>query len=114
MKSVGEAMAIGRTFQESFQKAMRSLEVDVDGWALPRKWKRLPADKLVYNMRVPNPDRMLTIKQVGGRAGGRAEGGRRAEEQCTCASARQDGFLLFNAPPPHPCTSTGVRGRRHR
>ncbi len=31
MKSVGEAMAIGRTFQESFQKALRSLETDRDG-----------------------------------------------------------------------------------
>ena len=31
MKSVGEVMAIGRTFQESFQKALRGLEIDVDG-----------------------------------------------------------------------------------
>src|SRR5687767_5821872 len=31
MKSVGEAMAIGRTFQESFQKALRGLEIGVDG-----------------------------------------------------------------------------------
>jgi carbamoyl-phosphate synthase large subunit len=31
MKSVGEVMAIGRTFQESFQKALRGLEVGVDG-----------------------------------------------------------------------------------
>jgi len=31
MKSVGEAMAIGRTFQESFQKALRSLETGMDG-----------------------------------------------------------------------------------
>jgi carbamoyl-phosphate synthase large subunit len=31
MKSVGEAMAIGRTFQESLQKALRSLEVGTDG-----------------------------------------------------------------------------------
>jgi carbamoyl-phosphate synthase large subunit len=32
MKSVGEAMAIGRTFKESFQKAMRSLEIGLDGF----------------------------------------------------------------------------------
>lgn len=32
MKSVGEAMAIGRTFQESFQKALRSLETGHTGW----------------------------------------------------------------------------------
>jgi carbamoyl-phosphate synthase large subunit len=31
MKSVGEVMAIGRTFQESFQKALRSLEIGIDG-----------------------------------------------------------------------------------
>ncbi len=31
MKSVGEVMAMGRTFQESFQKALRGLEIDIDG-----------------------------------------------------------------------------------
>jgi carbamoyl-phosphate synthase large subunit len=31
MKSVGEVMAIGRTFQESLQKALRGLETDRDG-----------------------------------------------------------------------------------
>jgi carbamoyl-phosphate synthase large subunit len=64
MKSVGEAMAIGRTFQESFQKALRSLETGMDGWSLPKGWKRLPRDKVVYNLRVPNPDRMLAAKQA--------------------------------------------------
>lgn len=64
MKSVGEVMAIGRTFQESFQKAMRGLETGLDGWALPRGWKRLSHEKLIYNMRVPNPERMLAIKQA--------------------------------------------------
>jgi carbamoyl-phosphate synthase large subunit len=37
MKSVGEAMAIGRTFQESFQKALRSLETDRAGWGCDRR-----------------------------------------------------------------------------
>jgi carbamoyl-phosphate synthase large subunit len=32
MKSVGEVMAIGRTFQESLQKALRGLEVGVAAW----------------------------------------------------------------------------------
>ena len=64
MKSVGESMAIGRTFQESFQKALRSLETGLDGWSLPKNWKRLPADKVIYNMRVPNPERMVVIKQA--------------------------------------------------
>jgi len=35
MKSVGEVMAIGRTFQESFQKAMRSLEIGLEGFTFP-------------------------------------------------------------------------------
>ena len=64
MKSVGEAMAIGRTFQESFQKAMRSLETGLDGWSLPKNWKTMTQDKVVYNMRVPGPDRMMVIKQA--------------------------------------------------
>jgi carbamoyl-phosphate synthase large subunit len=63
MKSVGEAMAIGRTFQESFQKALRSLETGCDGWSLPRKWKRLDPSMVVYRLRVPNPERVLVIKQ---------------------------------------------------
>jgi len=64
MKSVGESMAIGRTFQESFQKALRSLETGLDGWSLPKNWKPLPADKLIYNMRVPSPERMIVIRQA--------------------------------------------------
>ncbi len=36
MKSVGEAMAIGRTFQESLQKAIRSLETGRAGWGCDR------------------------------------------------------------------------------
>ena len=34
MKSVGEAMAMGRTWQESFNKALRSLETGLSGWGL--------------------------------------------------------------------------------
>jgi carbamoyl-phosphate synthase large subunit len=37
MKSVGEAMAIGRTFKEAFQKALRSRELDAGGVELPRE-----------------------------------------------------------------------------
>jgi carbamoyl-phosphate synthase large subunit len=64
MKSVGEAMAMGRTFQESFQKALRSLEIGCDGWSLPRNWKRKTEGELVYGLRVPNPSRMLVMKQA--------------------------------------------------
>ncbi|KAK9835186.1 hypothetical protein WJX81_004384 [Elliptochloris bilobata] len=64
MKSVGEAMAFGRTFQESFQKALRSLETGLDGWSLPRGWKRMTRQQLEYGLRVPNPERMLVLKQA--------------------------------------------------
>ncbi|KAE9585737.1 hypothetical protein Lal_00010191 [Lupinus albus] len=62
MKSVGEAMAVGRTFQESFQKAIRSLEYGYSGWGcgqvkeLDQDW-----DQLKYNLRVPNPDRIHAV-----------------------------------------------------
>lgn len=53
-----------RLAQESFQKALRSLETGCDGWSLPRKWKRLDPSMVVYRLRVPNPERVLVIKQV--------------------------------------------------
>ncbi|KAL4300147.1 hypothetical protein AHAS_Ahas17G0171800 [Arachis hypogaea] len=62
MKSVGEAMAIGRTFQESFQKAVRSLEHGYPGWGCS-KVKELDYDReqLKYSLRVPNPERIHAI-----------------------------------------------------
>jgi carbamoyl-phosphate synthase large subunit len=65
MKSVGEVMAIGRTWQESVQKALRGMESGLDGWSLPKGYKRLPKDQLMYKLRVPNPERMTIMKQVG-------------------------------------------------
>src|SRR5687768_1861180 len=58
MKSVGEAMAIGRTFKEALQKAIRSLEQDRWGLTLDR-----PAtdDELRRLLRVPTPDRLFAI-----------------------------------------------------
>jgi carbamoyl-phosphate synthase large subunit len=64
MKSVGEAMAFGRTFQESFQKAWRSLETGLDGWAgcdRNRSFSSIDKQKLTNQLRVPNPDRMADI-----------------------------------------------------
>lgn len=65
MKSVGEAMALGRTFQESFQKAVRSLELGYSGWGCANV-KELDWDweQLKYNLRVPNPDRIHAIYAV--------------------------------------------------
>ncbi len=61
MKSVGEAMAIGRTFQESFQKALRSLETGRFGFGCDRN-ETLPALSVVRSsLRTPNPDRVYSI-----------------------------------------------------
>src|SRR5271165_2170089 len=63
MKSVGEAMAIGRTFQESMQKALRSLETGLDGFdeqvTLPLTDEA--AEKLSYELRWPGPNRILYV-----------------------------------------------------
>ncbi|BBL75737.1 carbamoyl-phosphate synthase large subunit [Methylomagnum ishizawai] len=62
MKSVGEAMAIGRTFQESLQKALRSLEIGIDGLA-----EKLDASEedaigsLIRELRHPGPSRILYV-----------------------------------------------------
>ena len=57
MKSVGEVMAIGRTFQESFQKALRGLEVGVDG--LNEKTKE--REKLEEELGEPGPERIWYV-----------------------------------------------------
>ncbi|KAJ9522284.1 hypothetical protein QJQ45_008119 [Haematococcus lacustris] len=64
MKSVGEVMAIGRTWQESMQKALRGMETGLDGWDLPKGFKRLTQDQLTYSLRVPNPERFVHLKQA--------------------------------------------------
>ncbi len=63
MKSVGEAMAIGRTFQESMQKALRSLETGYDGFTeqLSTPLTDEAAEKLEYELRWPGPDRILYV-----------------------------------------------------
>ncbi|HZX26489.1 MAG TPA: carbamoyl-phosphate synthase large subunit, partial [Telluria sp.] len=57
MKSVGEVMAIGRTFQESFQKALRGLEVGVDG--LNEKTK--DRETLEEELGEPGPERIWYV-----------------------------------------------------
>lgn len=60
---VGEVMAFGRTFQESFQKAFRGLEVGLDGWCMGEREYTPVKDQeeLMYNLRVPNPERMQWV-----------------------------------------------------
>jgi carbamoyl-phosphate synthase large subunit len=62
MKSVGEAMAIGRTFQESIQKALRSLETGLTGF----DEVALSADKTAIRAALarPTPDRLLVAAQA--------------------------------------------------
>ncbi|MFA5598453.1 MAG: carbamoyl-phosphate synthase large subunit, partial [Pusillimonas sp.] len=57
MKSVGEVMAIGRTFQESFQKALRGLEVGVDGL----NQKTTDREKLQIELGEPGPERIWYV-----------------------------------------------------
>ena len=54
MKSVGEVMAIGRTFQESLQKALRGLEIDVDGFSEQSTDK----NEIIMELREPGPNRL--------------------------------------------------------
>ena len=57
MKSVGEVMAMGRTFQESFQKALRGLEVGVDGM----NEKTQDREVLDKELGAPGPDRIWYV-----------------------------------------------------
>jgi carbamoyl-phosphate synthase large subunit len=78
MKSVGEAMSIGRTFKEAFQKALRALETGRPGWAVS---SRLIDDRLNDDsietlrgaLRQPTPERIFQVKRA-------LEGGMSVEE----------------------------------
>jgi carbamoyl-phosphate synthase large subunit len=75
MKSVGEAMAIGRTFKESLQKCLRSLEIGRYGLGGDGKaWRVgtevygdrdiLPADVITRKLTVPNSERIFFIRHA--------------------------------------------------
>ena len=61
MKSVGEAMAIGRSFEESFQKALRSLEIGLCGWSDDCN-DQIEINELDKLLRIPSPERIMAIK----------------------------------------------------
>jgi carbamoyl-phosphate synthase large subunit len=68
MKSVGEAMSIGRTFKEAFQKSLRALEIGRPGWSVGQ---RLIDDRLADEsietlrgaLRQPTPERIFQVKR---------------------------------------------------
>ena len=69
MKSVGESMAIGRTFKEAFQKGLRALEIGRSGWvtAATLADDRLSDDSLETlraALRQPTPERIFQVKRA--------------------------------------------------
>src|SRR5438477_3960813 len=69
MKSVGESMAIGRTFKEAFQKALRALETGRPGWSIASSLgdDRLADDALETlrgALRQPTPERIFQVKRA--------------------------------------------------
>ena len=57
MKSVGEVMGIGRTFKESLQKAIRSLEIDIYGLE-PKSEDRLPKEDMLARLQKAHTERL--------------------------------------------------------
>ncbi len=84
MKSVGEVMAIGSTFNEAFQKALRGLETGMTGFGCrrnvrPSEQTLAPIEQLEAALRIPNPDRIqvaadalragLSVEQISAASG---------------------------------------------
>ncbi len=61
MKSVGEVMAIGRSFQESFQKALRGLETGIDGLSERTSCTESDRDEIIEEMGEAGPERILFV-----------------------------------------------------
>lgn len=66
MKSVGEAMAIGRTFKESFQKALRSLEIGATGFIGPAKFNKKITDlaAIRQGISIPTCERVFWLRHA--------------------------------------------------
>ena len=63
MKSVGEAMAIGRTFKESMQKCLRSLETGRWGFGFDKKDPENPTrDEITRKLQIPNAERIFWLQ----------------------------------------------------
>lgn len=66
MKSVGEVMGIGRTFEEAYQKAIRMLDLDFEG-AVDEETPRQNLSTLEKDMRHPTPNRIFAISAAFGK-----------------------------------------------
>src|SRR3954467_10846339 len=67
MKSVGEVMAIGRTFKEAFQKGLRGLEADRAGWTIGAtpiddRLEDTSREAILAAVRTPTPERIFQLK----------------------------------------------------
>ncbi|VAX37858.1 Carbamoyl-phosphate synthase large chain [hydrothermal vent metagenome] len=62
MKSVGETMAIGRTFKEALQKGLRGLEIGHIGFDNKQDYKNISDEKVEWRLREPNASRIFYIK----------------------------------------------------
>nr|MBU1327998.1 carbamoyl-phosphate synthase large subunit [Candidatus Omnitrophota bacterium] len=62
MKSVGEIMAIGRTFKEALQKALRGLEIGHSGLDNKLDYRRILDEKIKLRLKEPNASRIFYIK----------------------------------------------------
>ncbi|MET1123969.1 MAG: carbamoyl-phosphate synthase large subunit [Archaeoglobaceae archaeon] len=62
MKSVGEVMAIGRTFEEALQKALRSLEIGRYGLGCDGRDREVTREEIIEKLRTPNAERVFYIR----------------------------------------------------
>ncbi|MDE6734015.1 MAG: carbamoyl-phosphate synthase large subunit, partial [Desulfovibrio sp.] len=64
MKSVGEAMSIGRTFKEALQKGLRSMEIGAPGLGWNFRAELPPVDEIMEKLRTPNSRRIFYLRQA--------------------------------------------------
>ncbi|MBO4313460.1 MAG: carbamoyl-phosphate synthase large subunit, partial [Desulfovibrio sp.] len=64
MKSVGEAMSIGRTFKEALQKGLRSMEIGATGLGFNFNAELPPREAILASLRQPNSRRLFSLRQA--------------------------------------------------
>ncbi|MBI4845816.1 MAG: carbamoyl-phosphate synthase large subunit [Candidatus Omnitrophica bacterium] len=87
MKSVGETMAIGRTFKEALQKGLRGLEIGHNGLDNKKKYTEIDDEKLNQRLKEPNASRIFYIKYA-------LQRGMSVEE--ICRMTKIDPWFIFN------------------